>query len=171
MLPAMAAAYPTSTCRPAARTALTSTRQRVISRGAILTSINRGTPATYVLVSYIASAIWQCGREHPCWGRETSGGAKLRMNDTGVGMRRRWKADVNRRSDRQPGRPDGRVAPRRTGCSVSGHLAQRIGLVTPESAEESMGSQGCFGILIRRELARQGKAAFSGDACKPAGLG
>jgi hypothetical protein len=64
----------------------------------MLTSINRGTPATYVLVSYIASAIWQYGREHPCWGPKTSGGAKLRINDTGVGMRHRWKADVNRRS-------------------------------------------------------------------------
>ena len=30
-------------------------------------------------------------------GPKTSGGAKLRINDTGVGMRRRWKADVNRR--------------------------------------------------------------------------
>jgi len=39
----------------------------------MLTSINRGTPATYVLVSYIASAIWQCGREHPCWGRKRQG--------------------------------------------------------------------------------------------------
>lgn len=29
-------------------------------------------------------------------GPKTSGGAKLRINDTGVGMRRRWKADVNR---------------------------------------------------------------------------
>ncbi len=33
-------------------------------------------------------------------GPKTSGGAKLRINDTGVGMRRRWKADVNRRSAR-----------------------------------------------------------------------
>ncbi len=72
-MPTMAAAYPTSTCRPAARTALASTLQRVISRGAILTSINRGTPATYVLVSHIASAIWQCDREHPCWGRKRQG--------------------------------------------------------------------------------------------------
>lgn len=38
-------------------------------------------------------------------------------------------------------------------------------------ADESMGYRDCFGILIGRELPRQGTAAFSSDACQPTELG